>query len=54
MSLIFKIAGRAGTFAAKAAGAVIDAAKKIVVYLCLVMVLIAGWILDRLDPPEKT
>ena len=54
MSLIFKIAGRAGTFAAKAAGAVIEAVKKIVVYLCLVMVLAASALADRLDPPEKT
>jgi len=35
------------------AGAVIDAAKKIVVYLCLVLVLAASALADRLDPPEK-
>jgi len=40
--------------AVRAAGAVIDAAKKIVVYLCLVLVLAASALADRLDPPEKT
>ncbi|MBR2695019.1 MAG: hypothetical protein IKE69_12500 [Thermoguttaceae bacterium] len=54
MIQIFKIAGRAGTFAAKAAGFVLDSVKKIVVYLCLVMVLAASALADRLDPPEKT
>ena len=39
--------------AVRAAGAVIDAAKKIVVYLCLVLVLAASALADRLDPPEK-
>lgn len=54
MSLIFKIAGRAGTFAAKAAGFALDAAKKVIVYLCLVLILAASALADRLDPPDKT
>lgn len=40
--------------ALRAAGAVIDAAKKTVVYLCLVLVLAASALADRLDPPDKT
>lgn len=38
----------------RAGAAALDLARRLVIYACLASVLIAGWILDRLDPPDKT
>ena len=38
----------------RAGAAALDFARRLVIYACLASVLIADWILDRVDPPDKT
>lgn len=52
ISLALKLADRAGSFAAKAVGAVIETARRVVIYLCLAAVVLLGHLADRLDKNE--
>lgn len=56
MSLLtlYRLIRAAGGGLKRAAAAALDFARRLVIYVCLASVLIAGWILDRLDPPDKT
>ena len=51
--LLKKYGARPLDLAVRAAGFALDAAKKVIVYLCLVLILAASALADRLDPPEK-
>lgn len=53
-NILKKFGARPLDLAIRAAGVILDAAKKAVVYLCLVLVLAASALADRLDPPDKT
>lgn len=52
ISLILKLAGRAGSFAVKAVGAVIETARRVVIYICLAAVVLLGHLADQLDNNE--
>lgn len=58
MSLLWKILKRYGAgpveLASRVLGAVLDFGKKVLVYLCLAVVLTAGYILDLIDPEDTT
>lgn len=44
---------RAGVILADAARTALDIARRLVIYACLAAVIIADWILDRIDPDNR-